>query len=81
MRYLGHRNTLNKLFEMRGEVEGERFKGPKMIRSQGTSSAIFRHMMERAFNITSEGATGKLRVLPNSDVLAIPHNPAHSLTK
>ena len=80
-RDLGHRNTLNKLFEMRGEGEGERFKGPRMIRSQGTNSAIFCHILERAFNITSEGATGKPRVLPNSDVLAIPHNPAHSLTK
>ena len=80
-RDLGHRNTLNKLFEMRGEGECERFKGPRMIRLQGTNSAIFCHILERAFNITSEGATGKPRVLPNSDVLAIPHNPAHSLTK
>ena len=76
-----HRNTLNKLFELRGEGEGERVKGPRVIRSQGANSAIFRHTLERAFNTTSKGATGKPRVLPNSDILAIPHNPAHSLTK
>ena len=78
---MGHRNTLNKLFELRGEGEGERVKGPRVIRSQGANSAIFRHTLERAFNTTSKGATGKPRVLPNSDILAIPHNPAHSLTK
>ena len=80
-RDLGHKNTLNKLFEMMGEGEGERFKGPRMIRAQGTNSAIFRHNLERASNITSKGATGKPGVLPNSNVLAIPHNPAHTFIK
>ena len=74
-------NALNELFELRGEGEGERVKGPRVIRSQGANSAIFRHTLEQAFNITSKGATGKPRVLPNSNILAIPHNPAHSLTK
>ena len=30
-RDLGHRNTLNKLLEMMGDGEGERFKRPRMI--------------------------------------------------
>ena len=52
-----------------------------MISSQGANPAIFRKTLERTFNIASKGATGKPRILPNSDILAIPHNPAHSLTK
>ena len=76
-----HRNALNKLFELRGEGEGERVKGPRVIRLQGANSAIFRHTLERAFNTTSKGATGKPRVLPNLNILTIPHNLAHSLTK
>ena len=77
---MGHRNTLNKLFELRRKGEGERFKGPRVIILQGANPAIFRKTLEWTFNITSEGATRKPRILPNSDVLAILHNPAHSLT-
>ena len=52
-----------------------------MIGLQGANPAIFRKTLERAFNIASKGATGKPRILPNLDILAIPHNPAHTLTK
>ena len=31
--------------------------------------------------MASKGAMGKPRILPNSNILAIPHNPAHALTK
>ena len=78
---MGHRNTLNKLCELRREGEGERFKGPRVISSQGANPVIFRKTLERTFNITSKGATRKPRILPNLDILAIPHNLAHSLTK
>ena len=78
---MGHRNTLNKLFERRREGEGERFKVPRVISSQGGNPALFHQTLERTFNITSKGAMGKPKILPNSDILAIPHNPAHSLTK
>ena len=74
-------NTLNKLFELRGEGEGERFKVPRVISSQGGNPTLFHQTLERTFNISSKGATGKPKILPNSDILAIPHNPAHSLTK
>ena len=52
-----------------------------MISSQGANPVIFRKTLERTFNITSKGATRKPRILPNLDILAIPHDPAHSLTK
>ena len=77
---MGHRNTLNKLFELMREGEGERFKGPRVISSQGANLAIFRKTLKRTFNITLKGVIGKPRILPNSDILAIPYNPAHSLT-
>ena len=77
---MSHKNTLKKLFELRREGECERFKGPRVISSQGANPAIFRKTLERTFNIASKDATGKPRILPNSDVLAIPHNLAHSLT-
>ena len=52
-----------------------------MINSQGANLAIFCKSLERTFNIASKGATRKPRILPNSNILAIPHNPAHALTK
>ena len=77
---MSHRNTLYKLFKLRWEREDERFKGARVIRSQGADLTIFSMTKEWTLNITPKGAPRKPRILPNLDVLAIPHNPAHSLT-
>ena len=77
---LSHRDALDKLFKLRREREGERFKGPRVIRSQGADSVVFCMTGERTFNITLKGATRKPRILPKSDVLTIFYNPTHALT-
>ena len=77
---LSHRDALDKLFKLRREREGERFKGPRVICSQGADSVVFCTMGERTSHKTPKGATRKPRILPKSDVLTVPYNPTHALT-